>query len=602
MKHNLVALPEVLCDQIQLSASTKPEIQSLFANGLLWCYGFHHEQAEQHFRELLNRDSNNLLGLWGLAYSATPFYNRPWSWFTEEQKQEAAKLGFACVQSGESDVDETADKNRQLAKQLLATLGLLFRSSDVVNDETFEAYQREYAAHMLKLAQQHPDHPDIVTLACEALMNCTPWQLWDIDGKKVAPGSQVEQVMKLLQPLLTDSHPAKRHPGILHLHIHALEMSPYPQQAAASAHEIRQLVLTMDNDTTLIAGPGFPPHLPHMASHIDVLQGDYQSTININRIAAKADEKIAAVPGEFYQISRLHNAHMMLYAAMMAGRQADAVEAKNRLETLTTRWYVADCADYLKVSIEGFFANRLHAAVRFGRWQEILAEETACESGDWQPEQVQNAKTLESLPYTAAMQSYARGVALANSNRVIDAENELARLRHKASLVPGWCLINNNPASDILKVAQLMLSGEFHYHAGQTECGFDDLRDAVAASDELAYCEPWGWMHPPRHALGALLLEQGQIEEAQEVYETDLGLNGRLALCKQNPENVWALHGLHECLKRQNPNQISRQNLQTGRNPDIKKIEASMQAASSYADIAISSSCFCRSLSTKPDS
>lgn len=31
---------------------------------------------------------------------------------------------------------------------------------------------------------------------------------------------------------------------------------------------------------------------------------------------------------------------------------------------------------------------------------------------------------------------------------------------------------------------------------------------AVARSAGLVYDEPWGWMQPPLHALGALLLEQ----------------------------------------------------------------------------------------------
>lgn len=584
-QHNLVELPDALCDQIQLLSSDNPELQSLFANGLLWCYGFHHEQAELHFRELLNRESNNLLGLWGLAYACMPFYNRPWSWFTDKQKQEVAKLGFSCVQTGKKLVDEPACKNQLIAKQLLNAQELLFRSNEPVSDETFDAYHGEYAQQMMQLARKHPDQPDVVALACEALMNCTPWQLWNIDDKNIANGSQVEQVLKMLQPLLADLHPAKSHPGILHLHIHALEMSPYPQQAAASAQGIRQLVLALDENATsstkTSATHGFPPHLPHMASHIDVLQGDYQSAIDINRKAANADEHIAAVAGEFYQISRLHNAHMMLYAAMMAGRQADAEEAQNRLESLATRLYVADGEDYLKVSIEGFFANRLHAAVRFGRWQEILDRDLDYGKRDWQAEQIANAQTLESLPYTAAMQSYTRGVALANTGKPQDAEKELALLKQISALVPEWYLISNNPARDILKVAQLMLSGEHQYHAGNIDSGLDALRKAVAACDELAYCEPWGWMHPPRHALGALLLEQGQIEEAQEVYETDLGLNDRLPVCKKNPENIWALHGLHECL--------TLQKLQS----DTEKINASLQAASSYADIAISSSCFC---------
>ena len=57
-------------------------------------------------------------------------------------------------------------------------------------------------------------------------------------------------------------------------------------------------------------------------------------------------------------------------------------------------------------------------------------------------------------------------------------------------------------------------------------------------------------MQPTRHALGALLLEQGRIEEAEAVYRSDLGLDGKLSRACQHPDNLWSLHGLHECLVR----------------------------------------------------
>ena len=51
-------------------------------------------------------------------------------------------------------------------------------------------------------------------------------------------------------------------------------------------------------------------------------------------------------------------------------------------------------------------------------------------------------------------------------------------------------------------------------------------------------------MQPARHALGALLLEQGHVDEAEAVYRADLGFDGTLNRACQHPENVWSLHGL----------------------------------------------------------
>ena len=51
-------------------------------------------------------------------------------------------------------------------------------------------------------------------------------------------------------------------------------------------------------------------------------------------------------------------------------------------------------------------------------------------------------------------------------------------------------------------------------------------------------------MQPVRHALGALLLEQGRAAEAEAVYREDLGLGGTLPRAQIHPDNLWALRGL----------------------------------------------------------
>src|SRR4029079_6626224 len=98
-----------------------------------------------------------------------------------------------------------------------------------------------------------------------------------------------------------------------------------------------------------------------------------------------------------------------------------------------------------------------------------------------------------------------------------------------------------------LAVGAALLDGELAYHQGRHDEAYDHLRHAVELDDNLSYTEPWAWMHPPRHALAALLLAQGNAEEAEQVYRDDLGLSGRVQRCAQHPDNVWASHGLAEC-------------------------------------------------------
>jgi len=96
-------------------------------------------------------------------------------------------------------------------------------------------------------------------------------------------------------------------------------------------------------------------------------------------------------------------------------------------------------------------------------------------------------------------------------------------------------------------------------------------------------------MHPPRHALAALLMEQGHHAEAESVYRDDLGLSGRIQRCTQHPDNVWALHGLVECLQRR------------GETDELPGLQSKLAAALAKVDVPITSSCMCRTSVYRPE-
>ena len=126
------------------------------------------------------------------------------------------------------------------------------------------------------------------------------------------------------------------------------------------------------------------------------------------------------------------------------------------------------------------------------------------------------------------------------------------------------------------------MKGEIAFKAGRREKGLDHLRKAVDLDDNLAYEEPWSWPQPTRHALGALLMEAGAYDEAEAIYRADLGLDGKLPRPSQHPRNVWALHGLHECLQRR------------GETVELPHVKVLLDQALARADIPIRASCLCR--------
>ena len=86
---------------------------------------------------------------------------------------------------------------------------------------------------------------------------------------------------------------------------------------------------------------------------------------------------------------------------------------------------------------------------------------------------------------------------------------------------------------------------------------------------------------PIRHALGALLLEQGRAAEAKAVYREDLGLGGTLPRAQIHPDNLWALRGLVDCLERR------------GEVMEAALLRPRLELAAARADLPVSVSCFC---------
>jgi tetratricopeptide (TPR) repeat protein len=170
------------------------------------------------------------------------------------------------------------------------------------------------------------------------------------------------------------------------------------------------------------------------------------------------------------------------------------------------------------------------------------------------------------------------------------ADEERRRFQESLRRIPRERRFFNNEAHAILAVGEKMLHGELEYHKCHYDAAFASLRESVRLDDNLEYIEPWAWMHPPRHALAALLMEQGHFDEAEGIYRDDLGLSGRIQRCAQHPDNVWALHGLVECLQRRRE-QV-----------ELPTLRTKLAKALELADIPIKSSCMCRTKSQPPTS
>ena len=521
--------------------------QNWFNRGLNWTYGYNHEEAAECFRKAIAADPACGMAYWGLAYAIGPNYNKEWEIFEPDERVSTLKEAHDALSTAQS-----LDGLQPVESAMIEALATRFPIDPQIED--FGPWNDAFTDAMRPVYKAHSDDLDVVAIFAEAGMNRTPWALWDLVKGAPAEGASTEEARTALESAFATQSDAWDHPGLLHLYIHLMEMSPWPELALS--HGDRLVNLVPDSG-----------HLAHMATHIDVLCGDYQSVIERNHRAAAVDEKYEALAGSenFYTIYRIHNIHFEAYGAMFIGRKSQALAAATRLQEVLPPKTVA----YLPELFEAFWGMRVHVMVRFGMWEELLREPF--------PEDA------ELFCFTTALLHYGRTVALANLGRIDEAMIELDTFRTAQAGVDDTRFMFNNEARDVLKIAASMADGELAYKSGQTAQGLESLARAVEASDNLVYDEPWGWMQPPRHALAALLMDQGRFDEAEAIYRADLGLDDTLPRAVQHPRNVWSLHGLEECLSAR------------GETVERPHVRALLDQALARSEVPISSSCYCRS-------
>ena len=527
-----------------------------FSRGLIWCYGFNHEEAAKCFEKAVAVDNHCSMAYWGLAHSLGANYNKPWDLFIRKERQMVIQKAHNAIVWARAVAHSPGSKTTDLEKALIDAQLKRYPRERAPGLPECQTWNEDYADAMAEVYAQYPGDFDVATLYAEAMMNLTPWKLWDLRTGEPCPKARTLEIQRVLETGLA-SEGGMTHPGLLHLYIHLMENSSIPEAALPAANKLRMLVPDSG-------------HLSHMPSHIDILIGDYHNAVVANSYAIIADDKFLQREGamNFYTLYRCHDYHFRLYSAMFSGQSAVAMDTVVKLEATISE-------DILRVEnppmadwLESFLAMRVHALVRFGRWQEIIGLELP--------------QDPDLYCVTTALTLYAKGVAYAASGDVEMANYYRDSFRASTPHVKPTRTLFNNKCVDILGVAEAMLDGEVEYRSGNYDAAFSHLRVSIAKYDNLPFDEPWGWMQPTRHAYGALLLEQGHVAQALKVYSADLGIDDTLPRQQRHPKNVWSLHGYHECL------------VKLGRKEEAIEIRPDLDQALAVADVPIKASCFCR--------
>src|SRR6266704_4419198 len=502
--------------------STKNRQAQLFMNqGLNLSYAFNHAEAGRAYREAERLDPNLAIAYWGEALALGPNINAPMDPASEPKALEAIQKAIAL-------------KAKASPREQALIDALVQRYSGRAEDR--KARDRAYADAMREVHLRFPEDQDIAMLYVESVMDLRPWGYWTRDG---TPYERTAEIVALTEQIIARN---PQHPGALHLYIHLMEAyAPFKAEAAA------------DRLQTLMPAAG---HMVHMPAHIYQRVGRYADAARSNELAIAADEDYISqcrAQGLYPMAYYPHNLHFLWFASTAEGKSKLAIEAARKAAS-----QVDDETLKAVPLLAGFRVVPYYALTRFGKWDEMLRE----------PEPPATSA------YLRGMWHYARGTAFLGKGQTNEAEQEFAKLNQlMADRSLDQPLFSPNTGRMVLSIAREVLAGEISAAKKNYDAAVAHLERAVRLEDALVYTEPAEFHYPPRHALGAVLLEANRPAEAETVYWEDL---------KRNRENGCAVFGLMQALKAE------------GKNDDAALVEARFKKTWARADITLSASRFGR--------
>lgn len=496
--------------------------QKYFDEGLILTFGFNHAEAIRLYNDALKLDPNCAMCYWGIAYALGANINAA-------MDPSAVAPAWAALQQAV----KLAPKASKAEQGYINALAKRY-AADPKADRA--ALDKAYADAMRDLAKAYPDDLDAASLFAEALLDLTPWVYWTKDGK---PTEYTNEIVSTLEAVLKRD---PNHPAANHFYIHAVEGSQTPERAIPSA----------DRLTHLVPGVG---HLVHMPGHVYWRVGRYHDAELANEHAIHSDESYIPDRGAqgLYVLGYYpHNIHFLTSAAQMEGKSKLAIESARKVAEK------APSAVALAVPLfQNFGAMPFLALVRFGKWQEILAEP--------QPD--------AQLHYATGMWHWARGMAYAATGDLKKAQTEYApvQILAQSKEMHDLQLLGFTTGAINLTLAGHLLAGDIAGAQGDTKQQIAELEAAVKVQDDLPYIEPPAWYFPTRDMLGAALLKAGRAADAEAVYRTDL---------KQYPNSGWALFGLMKSLEAQN------------KPGEAATVKQEFETAWQYADVTLTTSRF----------
>lgn len=382
-------------------ATRSPEAQKFFDQGLALLYGFNRYEALRSFRKAAELDPQASMAYWGMAMAQGPYINM------DGDPSYDLKGACSAVEAGNKVVGAPPRERAYLAAA--ATWCPEYKSP-------------AYSEAMRALAARYPDDLDARTIYAESLMIPVRWHWYAADGTPAPGVAEAERELVEILRRWPD------HPGANHYFIHAVESSPSPERAIASAQRLMGL--------TPAEG-----HMVHMPGHIWLVLGDWKMAADVNDRAVEVDRDYftaSHVMGGTYTPYYWHNLHFILYARSMQGRKVDALHTADALAK-----EIAPMAQAMPEMADMFFPIPAFAYIRFGEWDRLL----------------QMSQPKPEMKLSLACWHFGRSLAMAAKGSRAGAAAERDEFLKIKAAVPADAQWGQNKASEVLGAAAEVLEG-----------------------------------------------------------------------------------------------------------------------------------------------
>ena len=458
-------------------ATNSPEAQRWFDQGLSLLHCFWDFEALRALEESARLDPDCAMCQWGV-YQAIEMRGG----YDAERKAARKRM--------EELAPKASDRERRYIHAVTA------------REEAKEDGKREAYTHAMEaLVYAYPDDIDarlFLALSLESGFD-----------EKDEPRSGTLYAQSILRDLM------RRYPesaAAHHYWIHAVESSPHPEWAIASAEKL----------AALAPGSG---HMVHMPGHIFYRTGDYerarQSFLAAMRVdeAYMASQKLTARDDWNYY----HNISYMIANSAEEGRRSEALELAARLKPLA--YDERENPNFYILQIAGTEA-RLY--IRFGDWERVKGRPVEFGASEDKLPAYASAYRDGLGVYAGGMEALEKGdtaTAETQADKLdallwrISREKEGAEEKKDAGDAAAEAMkYGTSSVVKLLSVASKELRGNVESRENHFDRARELLEEAAKDEKKLGYAEPPRYSRPALESLGYACIRAGKFGDAREAF------------------------------------------------------------------------------------